>query len=315
MSDHPAPDLASSQAFCRAVARREAKNFYPSFLLLPTDRRRSMCALYGFLRHTDDLADGPGDPAGKAAALVGWRRGLDAAYESGPAEADRAHPWPGWPALVEASRRHGLPRAHLHEVIDGVEMDLHPRPFATFADLHGYCYRVASAVGLSCLHVWGYRSDGGRAERLAEDCGIALQLTNILRDVGEDARTGRVYLPADDRARFGVGPADLEADRVGPALRELLAFEARRAAEYYDRARPLAELVDPVGRPVLGAIVGIYRALLDEIVRRDFEVLAARVAVPGWRKAAIALGALPSRFRPRSGPRDAVARAEESVTC
>jgi phytoene synthase len=150
-------------------------------------------------------------------------------------------------------------------------------------------------VGLCCLHVWGFRSEGGRAEALAESAGLALQLTNIVRDAGEDARKGRIYIPREDLERFGVRPDELTGDRAGEPLRRLLAFEARRAYDYYDRARPLAALVSPEGRPVLLTIVGIYRALLDEIARRGYEVLAGRVSVPGWRKAAIAARAYAGR--------------------
>ncbi len=174
-------NLRASDEFCRRLSRREARNFYYSFLVLPPERRRSMCALYAFMRHTDDLADEPGEVADKRAALETWRADLDRALEGQP------DAWPGLPALAHAVHRHGIPPKYLHEVIDGVAMDLEPRPFPTFEDLYAYCYRVASAVGLCCLHIWGYRSEGGRAESLAESCGIALQLTNILRDVREDA--------------------------------------------------------------------------------------------------------------------------------
>ncbi len=273
--------LRVSYRFCGDVARREAKNFYYSFLLLPPGRRRSMCALYAFLRKTDDLADEVGEVSAKRSALETWRAELDRVL--GGERAD----WPGFPALVDTVRRHDLPPRHLHEVIDGVVMDLEPRPFATFDDLYRYCYRVASAVGLSCIHIWGFRSEGGLAERLAESCGIALQLTNILRDVREDARLGRVYLPTEDLDRFGVGAEDLLATRPSAQLRALLEFQGRRAYDYYGRGAPLVRLVAPVGRPVLRTIVGIYRALLDEIARRDYDVLAGRVALPPWRKAAI----------------------------
>jgi phytoene synthase len=282
----PAPSLRQSYAFCEALSRREARNFYYSFLLLPPSRRRSMCALYAFLRHTDDLADGEGTPESKRRALAVWRGELDAALGGGPAA------WPGLPALADVARRHGLPRRHLHEVIDGVEMDVEPRPFATFDELYRYCYHVASAVGLSCIHIWGFRSEGGRAERLAEACGVALQLTNILRDVREDALAGRVYLPREDLLRFGVSPGDLAASRPAEPLRRLFAFEGRRAYDFYDQAGPLVRLVAPAGRPVLRAIVGIYRTLLDEIARRDYDVLAGRIALPPWRKAAITLRSL-----------------------
>jgi phytoene synthase len=283
--------LADSYRFCAAVARREARNFYAAFWLLPASRRRSMCALYAFLRQTDDLADEPGPAPAKAQALDTWRQALDSAL------AGDVGAWPGLPALADTVARHGIPAQLLHAVIEGVAMDLQPRGFATFAELADYCYHVASVVGLSCLHIWGYRSEGGQAEHLAERCGIALQLTNILRDVREDAEQGRIYLPRDELARFGVEPQELAA--AGPPsdrVRALLAFEGQRAYEYYEAARQLAPLVDPVGRPVLRTIVGIYRALLDEIVRRDYHVLDGRISLPGWRKLAIALRALAGRM-------------------
>lgn len=283
--------LAESYRFCCTLSRREAKNFYYAFLLLPRDRRRSMCALYAFLRHTDDLADEPGPAEQKARALESWRRALDAAM------AGDAGAWPGLPALADTVARHGIPAPLLHEVIEGVSMDIEPRGFTTFDELAHYCYHVASVVGLCCLHIWGYRSEGGEAERLAEHCGLALQLTNILRDVRDDARAGRIYLPREDLARFGVEPDELARDgRPGDHVRELLAFEARRAYAFYDDARRLVPLVDPVGRPVLRTIVGIYRALLDEIARRDYRVLDGRIALPPWRKVAIALRAIAGRM-------------------
>jgi phytoene synthase len=279
--------LRQSYRHCAEVARRSARNFYYGFLLLPPARRRAMCALYAFMRRTDDLADDPLESGGGLAALEDWRGQLDASLAGGHAGAS-----PILSALADTARRHAIPPRHLHEVIDGVAMDLAPRTFPKFEDLYAYCYRVASAVGLCCIHIWGYRSEGGRAEALAESCGVALQLTNILRDVREDAGRGRLYLPLEDLERFGVPPEDVASGRCTPAVRALLEFQARRAAEYYRAARPLARLVAPVGRPVLGAIVGIYRALLDEIARRGCEVLDRRVALPGWRKAAIALRAL-----------------------
>jgi phytoene synthase len=288
------PVIDTSYRFCEQLARREARNFYGAFRLLPGDRRRSMCALYAFMRHTDDLADEPGLPADKAGALQRWSDELDAVL------AGETAIWAGLPALADTVLRHGIPPHLLHEVIEGVRMDVEPRQYTSFEELARYCYHVASAVGLCCLHIWGYESDGGRAERLAESCGIALQLTNILRDVREDAAHGRVYLPQEELARFGVDPRELQSEQLGAPLRDLLASEARRARGYYEQARELVPLVHPVGRPVLLAIVGVYRALLDEIVRRDYNVLRERVAVPTWRKCAIVLAALPHRFL---GPR------------
>lgn len=287
---HP---LEASYRFCAALSRREARNFYYSFLLLPADRRRSMCALYAFLRHSDDLADEPGELLAKQAAIGAWRGSLERSLAGDGDPAD----WPGLPALADTVARHAIPAQYLHEVLDGTVMDLQPRPFANFDELTLYCKRVASAVGRCCLHIWGFTSEGGRAESLADDCGLALQLTNILRDVTEDARNGRVYLPEDDLARFHVAPEELARGALNDRIRSLLEFEARRAYDFYDRAEPLVGLVDPVGRPVLRTIAGIYRALLDEIVARGYDVMASRVSVPPWRKAAIALRAWSRRSR------------------
>jgi 15-cis-phytoene synthase len=279
--------LQSSYRFCNTLARREARNFYYAFLLLPPAQRRAMCALYAYMRHTDDLADGPGSTEHKAAALAAWRGQLRAALAGEDA------PWPGLAALADTVAHHAIPAELLFAVIEGVSMDLEPRTLVTFNDLADYCYHVASVVGLSCLHIWGYRSDGGRAEELATQCGVALQLTNILRDVATDARNGRIYLPLDDLSRFHVDPMELAATgHPGDRLRALLAFEGQRAYGYYNEVRSLVPLVEPCGRPVLLAIVGIYRALLDEIARRDYNVFTRRVAVPPWRKISIALRAL-----------------------
>ena len=251
--------LAASYRFCGEIARREARNFYFAFRLLPPQGRMSMCALYAFMRHTDDLADEHGSAAEKEQALACWKDDLDAAI------AGQAGRWPGLLALADTVARCGIPSSLLHEVIEGVSMDVRPRRYASFDELADYCYHVASTVGLCCIHIWGFRSEDGKAERLASACGIALQLTNIIRDVREDVRGGRIYLPEDDLARFGVDPRELDAERPSERLRDLLAFEARRAYDLYDRARDLVPLVDPVGRPVLLTIVGIYRAL----ARRD----------------------------------------------
>lgn len=299
--------LEASRRFCDEVSQREARNFHLAFRLLPVEERRSMCALYAFMRHTDDLADEDGPTAEKAEALTTWRRELDDAIEGRPTD------WPGFPALADVVHRSSMPPELLHEVIDGVEMDLSPRRFANFEELAVYCRKVASAVGLCCIHIWGFDSQAGRAERLAEQCGLALQLTNILRDVREDADRGRAYLPEDDMKRFGVEPADLSASRPSEPLRRLLEHYAQRAYAHYNEGAELVPLVAPVGRPVLLTILGVYRALLDEIVRRDYNVLASRVSVPRWRKIAIAARSLPSRYLgggKASGKPDLVSRPD-----
>jgi phytoene synthase len=263
-----------------------------------------MCALYAFLRRTDDLADEPGPAADKLDALRAWRLDLEAAL------AGDASAWPGMLALSDTVARHAIPAQLLHEVIDGVSRDIMRSRFVNFADLADYCYHVASVVGLSCLYIWGYRSDGGKAEKLAEDCGLALQLTNILRDLGADAREGRIYLPEDELARFGVEPSELAAVRPpNGRLRSLLAFQAERAYGYYDAVRQLVPLVAPIGRPVLLYIVGVYRSLLDEIVRRDYDVLSSRVSLSPWRKVAVGLLALGGGFAARGRPAPALAQS------
>ena len=277
--------LTASYSRCVEISRSTAKNFYYGFLLLPPNRRRAMCALYAFMRHSDDLADEPNPIADKYQALSEWRRDMLAAINETPAQAYLRNPT--LPALADTIRRYQIPTQYLLEVLDGVSMDIEPRPFRTFDDLHAYCYRVASAVGLCCIHIWGFTSDKGRAERLAVSCGLALQITNILRDVREDAEQGRLYLPLEDLDRFGIDPEELKASTPNHKLRALLEHEARRAIEYYLEARPLERLVAPVGRPVLRAIVGIYRTLLDEIIKRDYDVLSQRVSLSPGRKMAI----------------------------
>ena len=182
----------------------------------------------------------------------------------------------------------GRPRPrHLHEVIDGVEMDLTPRVYATFDELYGYCYRVASAVGLCCLAIWGYSSDGGRAESMAEACGVALQLTNILRDVGEDARNGRVYLPQDELARFGVSTDELTVTRPSKGARALFESQAKRAYSYYEKARAHDEKLVAPSRPAV-CRGGDRRDLSGPCSTRSSDAittsLAGRVRIPGWRK-------------------------------
>lgn len=278
------PALRESYRFCHQVARREARNFYYSFLLLPPERRRAMCALYAFMRQTDDLADCDAPTDLKRQSLDAWRNALDRPHDD----------WPGRLALVDTIARRAIPTTYLHEVIDGVVQDIEPQPFDSFDALYRYCYLVASTVGLCCIHVWGFRSEDGRAERLAERCGIALQLTNIVRDVREDALNGRIYLPQDDLARFGVRPEDLTAPTPTDALRRLLQYQGERAYQYYAEAAPLIDLVAPVGKPVLRTIVGIYRALLDRMSQSNYEVLERRVSLSPLHKTAIMVRSLVS---------------------
>jgi phytoene synthase len=264
-----------SYAFCERVARREAKNFYYSFLLLPRQQRQAMCAIYAFMRYCDDLSDGDG-VGDRAAAIARWQCDLDTALRGG----EPKHPL--WIAFSETVNRFRIPHPYFFEMIEGVSSDLEPRSLRTFDELYDYCYHVASVVGLTIIHIFGFNSP--EALKLAEKCGVAFQLTNILRDVREDAGNGRVYLPEEDLARFGVGQEALSAGTVSENLRELLAFEAARAHGYYRESAPLIEMVSPHSRASLRALIGIYSRLLDRITDSGYEVLTERVRVPAWEK-------------------------------
>jgi len=272
--------LEDSWRYCERVARRRARNFYYSFLALPAEKRRAMCALYAFMRECDDRSDGAGASLEK---LAEWRSQLEAALGG------RAPDHPVWPALVETVRRYSVPHECLLGMIEGVASDLEPRSFETFDQLYRYCYLVASVVGIATIHVFGFRDE--RAPRLAERCGIAFQLTNIVRDVREDALNGRIYLPREDMERFAVTPEMLEARQASPELRRLLAFEAGRARAFYAEAQPLICMVDEDSRPALWALIEIYRRLLGRIEARGYEVMAGRVRVPAPEKMWIALRA------------------------
>jgi phytoene synthase len=284
----PAPhDVARSFAYCERLARRAAANFYHGFRLLPADQRRAMCALYAFMRVADDLADGPGPTAAKRESLEAWRRQLGEALSG-------TYHHPLHPALHATLTRYAIPRSHLDDVLDGVGMDLDTDRYETFPELYRYCYRVASAVGLACVRVWG--AAGREAEPYAESAGVAFQLTNILRDLAEDAGRGRVYLPGEDLRRFGYAEADLFAGRRSGAFRELMRFEAGRAYAYYDAAGPLAALLPPAGRAVFLVMLRTYRGLLDAIVRRDFDVFSGRVRLGRLHKLWLAARSLPVRW-------------------
>ncbi len=267
--------IGESYVFCENVARRQAKNFYYSFLLLDADRRRAMCAIYAFMRYCDDLSDAEG-VTDRAASIAQWRKDLERALEGSPAENAL------WPAFIDTVARYKIPHQYFFEMIDGVSSDLEPRAIHTFAELYDYCYHVASVVGLTIIHVFGF--DSPKALELAEKCGIAFQLTNILRDVREDAQNGRVYLPEEDLARFGVSGADLNTGVVSPALKKLLTFEAERAREYYRQSAPLVAMIHKESRASLRALIGIYSRLLDRIEGSGYDVLSQRVRVPTGEK-------------------------------
>ena len=282
-SRSPITSLQLPIPHCAAITRRANSSLPVAFRLLPPAKRRAMDALYAFMRVTDDLADEPGDLAVKRRQLAAWRAGLLAALDGHPSH-------PTHPALAHAAHQFAIPSRFLLDVIDGVESDLEPVRFATFVELYPYCYRVASAVGLACLRVWGLRAGAGWAEadRAGEAAGVAFQLTNILRDLGEDLARGRVYLPAEELAAFGCPPESWPAG--GAAFGALMHFQSQRAREFYRKAEPLDRLLSADGRAIFRVMCGTYRGLLDEIERSGFDVFARRVRVPRWRKGLILLG-------------------------
>jgi 15-cis-phytoene synthase len=267
--------VAESYAFCEEVSRAQAKNFYVTFLLLAPEQRRAMCAIYAFMRYCDDLSDDAGIED-RASAIAKWREDLHSAL-AGQLPAD-----PLWPAFVDAVARYKIPHEYFDDMIDGVSSDLEPRNLQTFDELYDYCYHVASVVGLTIIHIFGF--DSPEALNLAEKCGIAFQLTNILRDVREDAQNQRIYLPAEDLTKFAVKPADLRGTSVAPALHKLLSFEADRARTYYRESAPLIDMVHPRSRASLRALIGIYSRLLEKIAAANYDVMSQRVRVPTWEK-------------------------------
>lgn len=280
-------DLSSSYAYCERLARKQAGNFYPAFRVLPKPQRLAMCALYAFMRVADDLSDEPGAAETKASALAAYRRQFERALSK-----DFSHPL--HPALRHTIVTYAIPPEYLFAVLDGVEMDLHLTHYESFADLYRYCYRVASAVGLCCIHIWGF--EDAKAKEYAESAGIAFQLTNILRDVREDSQRGRVYLPREDLDKFGYSLEQLHEANFNDRFRSLMEFESRRAQGYYDAARPLATLLRPPGQAVFQVMFRTYRGLLDIIVARDYDVFSKRVSLSRWHKLRLVVQALPTRF-------------------
>jgi phytoene synthase len=310
-------ELAHAYAVCRAIAKREAKNFYYAFVALPLARRNAICAIYAFMRQADDLADDESLPREeRRRRLNTWLENWHGVCHGGDTSS------PVFFATRHSVERFNIPLQLLDELVDGVAMDLDhasesahasngapcsvlstplveragsseapPDTYATFADLYRYCYLVASVVGLVCIRIFGY--SGERAEKLAEETGIAFQLTNILRDVSEDAARNRVYPPLTDLAAHGVSLQSLlhrpPSAPPTPAERALLASVAGRAEDYYRSADELLPLIDRESRPALWVLVSIYHALLKRIERADYDVFTRRASVPTAQKIAILL--------------------------
>jgi 15-cis-phytoene synthase len=283
--------LNHAYAVCRGISRRAAKNFYYGFMVLPADKRNALSAVYAFMRHADDISDEPGgDPQQKRYKLNEWLEAAKAVF------AGKSTDDPVLMALGDAQKKFKIPPELFEKLVYGTSMDLDiPAASAeapvllcnTFDDLKQYCYYVASVVGLVCIKIFGY--EDSKAEFLAEDCGLAFQLTNIIRDVKEDASMGRIYFPAEDLARTNLSAANFSAATLqDPAqaqqLRPALEYEAERARKYYESAKWLMELIEEDSRAALWVLVEIYSQLLQKITDRNYDVFTERVRLTVWEK-------------------------------
>ena len=284
----PAPaQLTMAYSVCRGITRTNAKNFYYAFLVLPKHKRQALCAVYAFMRRCDDIADDPSlSLEERRFKLTTWLAALHRVQQGDPSDD------PILLALTDAQRRYTIPAGLLDELATGTAMDVEEAgaqsegvpasssltvQYQTFDDLKVYCHRVASVVGLVCIHIFGYRDPA--AEPLAEQCGLAFQLTNIIRDVKEDAAMGRVYLPEEDLAKFGLSAADLLSAPDAARLRPLLALEADRAREFYQAGEQLIPYISEDSQPALWVLVNIYRKLLEKIAARQYDVFSGKVTL------------------------------------
>jgi phytoene synthase len=287
---------------CKGITRAAAKNFYYAFLVLPRRKREALCSVYAFMRRCDDIADDATlSLAERSQKLNAWLDALHNAQQGNPTDDAILL------ALTDAQRRFLIPIGLLDELAMGTAMDVEAAGLAqsagdigltveykTFEELRVYCYRVASVVGLVCIHVFGYRDPA--AEVLAEHCGLAFQLTNIIRDVKEDASMGRVYLPQEDLARFGLSNSELLAGPDPARFREILAFEAARAREFYGAGDALIPYVSEDSQPALWVLITIYRRLLGKIAEKQYDVFTARVSLSSWEKSRVLLKGILKRI-------------------
>jgi phytoene synthase len=302
--------LAQSYTECERIARTQAANFYPAFRVLPKVQRQAMCALYAFLRITDDLVDldsGQGSPQTNSEnghgltridtdgehpgtareALCDWQRRLGLALEGNYSHAIH-------PALADTVTKFGIPRQYLNDVFTGVEIDLGPVAFESFDQLYRYCYCVASAVGLACIHIWGFEGEAAKVH--AESAGIAFQLTNILRDLKEDAVRDHFYLPRQELEKFGYSALELRRGERTQSFVDLMRFEVDRARDYYRKAEDLKSHLSRPGRAVFQVLMRTYSSLLGQIEGRHYDVFSSRISLSRWKRVRVALSALPVRF-------------------
>jgi 15-cis-phytoene synthase len=282
----PALEVDLAYRACEDITRRAAANFYYGIRLLPRDKRQAMSAVYAFARRVDDIGDGDAERPAKLAALAVQRERLESVADitNGHRRAPvLAYEDPVTVALIDARARFGLPLEALGLLIDGVELDVRDTRYETFEELVVYCRDVAGSIGRLCLAIFT-GGDGASHAMLADDLGVAMQLTNILRDVREDYEHGRVYLPAEDLRRFGCSAPELS--------HELILFEAGRAREWFERGLRLVDVLDARSGSCVLAMTGIYRSILERIVRRPDEILQRRISLTPWEKAWLAARSL-----------------------
>ena len=287
---HSSPQFAPTESqlhmaysVCRGITRSRAKNFYYGFLVLPKRKRQALCAVYAFMRRCDDIADDPSLTASdRRPKLNAWLDAFHAAQAGLPTDD------PILLALTDAQRRFHIPLGLLDALAFGTTMDVGENPeqpaspglqvqYRSFQDLERYCYHVASVVGLVCIRIFGYTDPA--AEPLAERCGLAFQLTNIIRDVKEDAALGRIYLPEEDLSQFGISPAELALGADLARIRPLLELEAQRARENYQAGDDLLAFIAEDSQPALWVLVTIYRSLLEKIARLNYDVFTRKVSL------------------------------------
>jgi len=296
----PTPtQLAMAYSVCGGIARKSARNFYYAFMVLPKPKREALCAVYAFMRKCDDLSDDPSvAPRERRVRLEAWLDAFHHAHTGEPTDD------PILLALTDTQRRYSIPLELLDQLAFGTLMDVPETPteeypeqaatentpglvvqYRAFKDLYLYCYHVASVVGLVCIKIFGYRDQ--TAEHLAERCGIAFQLTNIIRDVKEDAEMGRVYLPLEDLQRFELTPVDLQGKLDKDRLRPLLVVEADRARDFYKSGFELIPLINEDSQPALWVLVTIYKKLLEKIAQRQYDVYSGRIRLTRFEKLSI----------------------------
>jgi len=279
ITSDPKPDIAAAYRECVDITRRSGSSFASAFWMLPKKKRNALHAIYAFCRLADDIADDPEIAGDRTALLVRWREELDDAFRRKAQHAVGV-------ALSDAIEAYRFPEQVFSDLLDGIEFDLADGPIETFDDLRLYCYRVASTVGLLVVRILGF--DNPRSLEFAETLGIAVQLTNVLRDVGDDASTGRIYLPSEELERFGVSVESIFARQMTDELRLMLSFNAKRAVSYYEKAEQLLPDEDRRALRPATAMGRIYRALLDELIERQFPCFEQPVRISKPRRVAIA---------------------------